>query len=149
MSQKISSEKRAYLAGFLDGDGSIYVRMKPNKSYRFGFQIAPYIILFQSKKDEQNFKKLCSLIKKLGYMRERKDGILEYTIARKDSILEFLSIVKPYSILKKKQIVLMEKIFSQKEKVKTEKDFQKLADLIDEFRNLNYSKKRTVHKLTP
>ena len=40
----------AYLAGFLDGDGSIYVRAKPNLSYKYGFQIAPYIVFFQSKK---------------------------------------------------------------------------------------------------
>ena len=46
----------AYLAGFLDGDGSIYVRAKKNDSYKYGFQIAPYIIFFQSKKEESNFE---------------------------------------------------------------------------------------------
>ena len=76
MYKRISLTQRAYLAGFLDGDGSIYVRAKPNSSYRFGFQIAPYIILFQSAKDKKKFEKVCSLID-FGYMRERKDGILE------------------------------------------------------------------------
>jgi hypothetical protein len=37
--RKFSSEHKAYLAGFLDGDGSIYARLKPNNTYRFGFQV--------------------------------------------------------------------------------------------------------------
>jgi len=45
---KLSSNQKAYLAGFLDGDGSIYVRAKPNQTYRFGYQIAPYIVFYQS-----------------------------------------------------------------------------------------------------
>ncbi len=44
MSKKISSTQKAYLAGFLDGDGSIYVRIKPNNTYKYGFQVAPYIV---------------------------------------------------------------------------------------------------------
>ena len=56
MKKLISQTKRAYLAGFLDGDGSIYVQLKPNKTYRFGFQDAPYIVLFQSQKDQKNFE---------------------------------------------------------------------------------------------
>ena len=102
----LTQNQRAYLAGFLDGDGSIYVRLKPNLTYRYGFQVSPYIVLFQSKKDRDNFIKVCSFIK-LGYMRERKDGILEYTIGREASIREFLNLVEPYVIMKKDQVHLM------------------------------------------
>lgn len=62
MKKVFSSAQKAYLAGFIDGDGSIYVRLKPNSDYRFGFQIAPYVVLFQSAKDRGNFEELCSLI---------------------------------------------------------------------------------------
>ena len=65
-----TQNQRAYLAGFLDGDGSIYVRLKPNPTYRYGFQVAPYIVLFQSQKDRKNFERVCSLIN-LGYLRVR------------------------------------------------------------------------------
>ena len=144
----LNQAKRAYLAGFLDGDGSIYVRLKSNSSYRYGFQIAPYIVLFQSQKEQKKFKKLCSLIN-LGYMRVRKDGILEYTIGKVDSLQKFLRIVKPFLILKKEQADLMLKILNKKETVKNKQDFIKLANLIDRFRDLNYSKKRKRHILTP
>ncbi len=148
MSKIISTTKRAYLAGFLDGDGSIYVRLKPNNSYKFGFQVSPYIILFQSIKEKEKFSKICSIIN-CGYIRERNDGILEYTINRKEEIIKFVKLVKPYLILKEKQAKLIISILSKKEKVKNKDDFKELMELVEQFRSLNYSKKRKRHSLTP
>ena len=145
---KLTQTQLAYLAGFIDGDGSIYVRLKPNDSYRYGFQIAPYIILFQSKKDEANFKRICDMLN-CGYLRKRKDGILEYTIGRKDEILDLIKNIKPYLILKQRQANLLEEIFKLKASVKNKQDFSKLIDLINSFAEINYSKKRIKHKLTP
>ncbi len=144
----LSSVQKSYLAGFIDGDGSIYVRLKPNDSYRYGFQVAPYIVLFQAAKDEQIFKRVCALMD-FGYLRKRKDGILEYTIGRTEDIIELLVMIKPYLILKKRQADLMLEILKKKKSVKNRTDFQALMDLIDKFRDLNYSKKRKRHKLTP
>lgn len=148
MCKNFSSTISAYLAGFLDGDGSIYVRLKPNSTYRYGFQIAPYIVLFQSNQDRKNFEKICSLIG-LGILRERKDGILEYSINRMDNLKLFLKSVQPFLILKKEQAKLMLKILAKKKKVKNHKDFEELAQLVDSFRELNYSKKRKIRTLTP
>ena len=144
----LTKSKKAYLAGFLDGDGSIYVRLKPNPTYRYGFQVAPYIVLFQSQKNRKKFEKLCSLVG-LGYLRIRRDGILEYIIGKSDELQKFLQMVKPFVILKKEQVNLMMKILDQKERVKNKKDFQKLMNLIERFRELNYSKKRKKRILTP
>ncbi len=148
MCKNFSSTISAYLAGFLDGDGSIYVRIKPNPTYRYGFQIAPYIVLFQSNQDRKNFERICSLIG-LGILRERKDGILEYSINRAENLKLFLESVRPFLILKRKQAELMLKILAKKEKVKNHKDFEKLAQLVDTYRELNYSKKRKIRTLTP
>ena len=146
--KNISSTQKAYLAGFLDGDGSIYVRLKPNDTYRYGFQVAPYIVLFQSQKERQNFERICHLVD-LGYIRERKDGILEYTIGREEAIRSFLSLVSPYLILKKEQSKLMIKILDTKKEVENSKDFSALMKLINRFQELNYSKKRKIRTLTP
>ena len=148
MSKKISPIKLAYLAGFIDGDGSIYVRLKPNQTYKYNYQIAPSIILFQSKKEQESFKKICSLIN-YGYLRERKDGILEYTINKQDDIIKFLQLIEPYLILKKKQAKLMIEIIEKKKRIKNKNDFIKLANLVDKYRELNYSKNRKRHNLTP
>jgi hypothetical protein len=85
----------------------------------------------------------------LGHLRERSDGILEYIVSKHDAVNVILKIIKPYTILKKEQVALMSKILKQKEKVKSKKDFIKLAELIDKFRILNYSKRRKIRKLTP
>ncbi|TSC59515.1 MAG: site-specific DNA endonuclease [Parcubacteria group bacterium LiPW_15] len=148
LSKSLSSNKRAYIAGFLDGDGSIYVRAKPNSTYRYGFQIALYVVLFQSAQDKENFEAVCELIG-CGKMRERKDGILEYAISKIDDIKKFLESVKPFVILKKRQLELMLKIIELKAKVENEKDFSTLLTLIDSYRELNYSKKRKKRVLTP
>ncbi|MDI6778444.1 MAG: LAGLIDADG family homing endonuclease, partial [Patescibacteria group bacterium] len=85
MLKSISSTEKSYLAGFLDADGSIYVQAKPNETYRFGFQIAPYIVFYQSSKDAESFSRVCSLIQ-VGHKRLRKDGIVEYIISKQEEI---------------------------------------------------------------
>ncbi len=148
MPKSISSIQKSYLAGFLDADGSIYVQAKPNDTYRFGYQIASYIVFYQSAQDAQNFSQISNLIG-CGYQRKRKDGIIEHIIGKQDEIIYFLKLVKPFLLMKKAQADLMEKIIILKQQVKDKKDFQELIDLIDCFRELNYSKKRKKRILTP
>ena len=144
----ISSTQRAYLAGFLDGDGSIYVRAKPNMTYRFGYQIAPSIVLFQSSKNKMFLQEIHRMIN-VGYIRERKDGVSELTINKLDDILLFMKMVKPFTKFKRRQAELLEKIISYKEIIKNKEDFAKLLKLVNAFSKINYSKKRKIRILTP
>ena len=137
----LSKTKAAYLAGFLDGDGSIYVKLKPNKTYRYRFQVSINIVFFQSIKEEDSLKIIQKIVKR-GYLRQRKDNIVEYIIGDEKSIVDFLELIEPFLILKKKQAKLMLKIIKNKKKVKSGNDFLRLAKEIDKFRELNYSKKR-------
>ena len=148
MLKSLPVTKQAYIGGFLDGDGSIYVRAKPNPTYRYGFQVAPYVVLFQSQKDQEHFAEVCALIG-LGTLRIRKDGILEYVINKIDAIKEFLECIHPFAILKRRQIELMYQIIDLKKRVENKSDFESLLKLIDSYRNLNYSKKRKKRVLTP
>ena len=144
----ISSTQRAYLAGFLDGDGSIYVRAKPNMTYRFGYQIAPSIVLFQSSKNKMFLQEIHRMIN-VGYIRERKDGVSELTINKLDDILLFMKMVKPFTKFKRRQAELLEKIISYKETIENKEDFAKLLKLVNAFSKINYSKKRKIRILTP
>ena len=144
----ISPTKKAYLAGFLDGDGSIYVRAKPNMTYRFGYQIAPSIVLFQSSKNKMFLQEIHRMIN-VGYIRERKDGVSELTINKLDDILLFMKMVKPFTKFKRRQAELLEKIISYKEIIKNKEDFAKLLKLVNAFSKINYSKKRKIRILTP
>ena len=146
--QPLSSTTKAYLAGFLDGDGSIYVRLKPSSTYKYGFQVAPYVVFFQSQKAKKLFEKLCGLVGS-GYIRERSDGVIEYIIGKTDAIKEFLIAVEPHSVLKREQIKLMLEILEYRQTIKSEREFKKLMKMIDRFGELNYSKKRLKRVLTP
>lgn len=136
-----------YIAGFLDGDGSIYVRAKPNTAYRYGYQIAPYVVFFQST-SEKNFPKL---MKQLSYgkMRIRNDGMYEYTIGKHEELKKFLLEIKPFLQLKKKQATLILDILHAKKNVQSAADFARLLEKIEIFRSLNYSKNRIKRTLTP
>ncbi len=138
---RLSDTDRAYLAGFLDGDGSIYVRAKPNSTYRFGYQIAPAIVFFQSAKSKDSFEKMCTLMP-FGSLRERKDGVCEYTVQRLDDLEEMIRLVEPFVRLKKKQIALLKKVLDCKKREQNQAAFKKLLELVNAFGELNYSKKR-------
>ena len=131
----------SYLAGFLDADGSIFIQLKKNDTYKYKFQISPSVVFFQKKATvlEIIHKKLA-----FGYLRKRKDGLTELIIGDRDSIKELLLNVLPYLISKKKQANLMLVILKRMKKVDDVNDFLNVSRLIDEFRELNYSKKRTV-----
>jgi intein-encoded DNA endonuclease-like protein len=140
--RKISNIEKAYIAGFLDGDGSVYVKLKKNDTYKYGYQIAPYITFYQQEKHIDFLEK----IKKMfgaGYTRLRKDGVAEYTIGDEKSLIIFAKEISPYSKLKPKQLKLLLNILKSKQKVKSVKSFISLCRLIDKFEELNYSKKRT------
>jgi intein/homing endonuclease len=136
--------KKAFIAGFLDADGSIYVRLKPNKDYRFDFQVAPYIVFFQKKEKKKILEYLKNLLQ-VGYLRTRRDGIVEYTIGDVAGLRKVIEIVLPYIVLKERQLELLGEILDFKSKIKTGKDFLRLAKMIDRFEGLNYSKKRFVN----
>lgn len=134
----------AYVAGFLDADGSIYVRLKPNATYKYKFQVAPSVVFFQKATAERHLRTLQKRLQ-LGYLRKRKDGIIEYTIGDRPSIRKLLEHTLPYLMCKKPQARLMLKILDFSEQVSSAKEFIVLAGFIDRFEKLNYSKKRSIH----
>jgi len=138
---KIKENLKSYIAGFLDGDGSVYVKLTRNDDYRYGYQVCPYVVFYQSKKNRFGLEKI-KKITRIGYMRDRKDGISEYIVGDIDSIKKLMKWVKPYVILKRNHIKLMLDILKKKKKIKNAKDFLELCILIDKFKELNYSKKR-------
>ena len=138
---KLKEIKKAYIAGFLDGDGSIYVKLTQNDDYKYKYQICPYVVFYQSKENKFGLEEIRKSLK-LGYLRERKDGICEYIIGDTASIEKLMKMVMPYVVLKNNHVKLMLEILKEKKKIKNLKDFLQVCKLIDKFKNINYSKKR-------
>ena len=147
----LSELEKAYVAGFLDGDGSIHVRIKPNHDYRFRFQIAPNIVFYQSQKEMHHLQWLNRLLG-AGYVRRRNDGIAELVIGDEKGLVKIIKDLLPYLKLKQRQAKLMFDILQRKRTVKNARDFLKISRLIDQFEIFNYSKIRKqnadkVHKV--
>lgn len=142
--RRLNESMAAYIAGFLDGDGSIYVRLKPNTQYRYGFQVAPNIVFYQSQKEIKFLERVKNEIG-AGYIRKRNDGIAEYTIGDVGTMRELIYQIHPHLIFKREQASLLIQILDQKEKVDSKEKFLELANLIDRYKELNYSKKRKIN----
>ena len=133
----------AYIAGFLDGDGSIFFQIVPRKDYKQKFQIRSSIAFYQ----KTEFAEILDWLKEIfgaGYIRHRKTGISDYTIVDSKEAFKILKLLQPYVKLKKKQVELGLQIFEKLENKKSNQDFLEICKLVDKFKELNYSKKRKL-----
>jgi len=133
----------AYIAGFLDGDGSIFFQIIPRKDYKQKFQIRSSIAFYQ----KSEYVWILDWLKRLfgcGYIRHRKTGISDYTIVEPKEVKKILQLLQPHVRLKKKQIELGLEILNKLEKKKGNEDFLEICKIVDKFKDINYSKKRTI-----
>ena len=139
----MDSTTLAYIAGFLDGDGSIFFQIIPDKNYKRKFYIRSSIAFYQ----KSEFSSILEWLKKTfgkGYIRHRKTGMSDYTVVESKEVKKILSLLQPYVKLKKKQIELGLEIFQKLDLLKSDQDFLEICKLVDKFGELNYSKKRTI-----
>jgi len=132
----------AYIAGFLDGDGSIFFQIVPRKDYKNRFEIRSSIAFYQK---TENVKVL-NWLKEIfgaGYIRHRKTGISDYTIVESKEVEKIFKLLQPYVKLKKEHVNLGMEIFRKIKNKRSNKDFLEICQLIDKFKELNYSKRRT------
>lgn len=141
--QKISIEQKAYLAGFLDGDGCINAQIVYRKDYRLKYQIRVSITFYQS---TVRHWLLLQLQKQIGYgtLRKRNDGISELSLVGVNTVRNFITEISPFLKIKKKQAFLLEQIFEKLPNAKTPETFIQVCEIADKFIILNDSKKRTI-----
>src|SRR3989344_3971397 len=99
----------AYIAGFLDGDGSIMLQMHRREAGKETFRVKTVICFYQ---DSRHIDKIEWIQKVLGcgYIYTRRDRISELRIEGFQRVFEVLTSLKPYLRFKKKQVSLMLKI---------------------------------------
>jgi intein-encoded DNA endonuclease-like protein len=133
----------AYIAGFLDGDGSVFFQLVRRKGYLYGYQIRCSIAFYQKTEHVTVLEWLKTLLV-AGYIRHRKTGMSDYTIVEPNEVERVFKLLEPYVRLKSKHIDLGLKILGEIRKVSCANDFLKVCQLVDRYKELNYSKKRTV-----
>ena len=138
----------AYIAGFLDGDGSLMMQIKKrsdNGRSRFMLTICFY-------QDSRHEKPLLWIKNKLkiGYISRRNDNITELRVngyAQVGKILKFLYPFIKFKKIQAKAILKSVKILQKKKFL--EKDYRKLVDNILIIQSENYvtKKKKTKEEL--
>lgn len=136
----LESTNLAYIAGFLDGDGSIYAKVVSRSDYKvIKYQISMSISFIQRKDKYPYLEDIYEAFEKRGSLRkDRGDGIADYTITGPAHLSTVLPQLLPYIRIKKKQANLILHIINQYPASKTNHvKFLQLVKLVDQIQNLN------------
>ena len=103
---KVKQINLAYIAGFLDGDGSIMFQLHRRKSDKDVFRIKTVICFYQDNRHLEQIKWFQRSLD-CGYVYSRNDRICELRIEGFQKVFEVLTKLKPFIRFKKKQVDLM------------------------------------------
>ena len=140
--QKLTELDLAYIAGFIDGDGSINCQIIRRQDYKLKFQILFSLTVFQ--KTTRHWVVLWFAKKiGLGTVRKRPDGMSEYSLVG-HSVKNLLIALLPFLKVKRRQALLVIEIINNLSKNQDPQSFVKLCEQVDRMAILNDSKKRTI-----
>ena len=133
----------AYIAGFLDGDGSVIFQLKPRSDYAYGFQIKVTVAFYQKQTNRSILEWLRENLQ-IGAVRDRNDGISEYDIEGFEPARQVLEALQPYVVLKREQVEMALSLIREittRPKPSPE-EFLNWCGQVESFQALNYTKKR-------
>lgn len=139
----LTEKERHYIAGFIDGDGSIFAQIVAGEAYKYKYRIRLSIGFYQHKKHRWFLLKLLKQLK-CGSIRTKSDNVDEYIITASDPVKNLLLQIKDCLVIKKKQANLVLEIIEKKKKINSKESFIEVCKLTDKVAELNYSKKRTI-----
>ena len=104
--QKISTNNLAYIAGFLDADGYITIKIEKSKTCRLGFRGRVRIGFAQSRSRKFVLDRLLKIIKSGTVSEYNHNNMAEYVISDQEAIFDFLNNIESFVVVKKKQLRL-------------------------------------------
>jgi hypothetical protein len=134
----------SYIAGFLDGDGSIHFQLVRQKEYRFGFYIRASVSFSQSTSARHGLERIQSMLGGGGYLRDRGTGMSDLVITSRAIVVEILQEVQPYVIFKETHVRRALELLPLLRGVKDPEVLLHLAHQVDAFATLNYSKSKRI-----
>ena len=147
-----SKIKLAYIAGFLDGDGSLMLQLKKRSDSKRAIRFMATICFYQDTRHERTLYWIKEVLD-IGYISKRNDGMTELRINGYKQIRNILKSLLPYIRFKKLQaralLQACEILSDTKFSKLTKKQLIKLVDLILVIQNENYvaKKKKTKNEL--
>ncbi|MBI2009877.1 MAG: LAGLIDADG family homing endonuclease [Candidatus Chisholmbacteria bacterium] len=134
----MTSNQRAYLAGLLDGDGSIMLQLKPREGMRYLFRVKTAVVLYQDSRYMETLKKFRTLIG-AGYVYRRNDHMSELRIEGFTQVKRFLQLIQPYVQFKHNQVTLLLAALNIAQRKKyTIDEFLEICKMADAIATTNY-----------
>ena len=133
--KRCSVAERAYVAGLIDGDGAIMALIEPMREKRFRFRVRIELKITQKNKRDLGF--LCKLLG-CGSVRTNRTTFDWITRDQKE-ILRVLSLIRPYSKMKQRQIEIAQQIIGIP--IQERRDLMRVARLADALSKFNVRSK--------
>lgn len=147
----INEKDLIYLAGFVDGDGSIIAKFILHKDYvkTRPYQISLTVQVTQKTKRKWFLEEIKNIIGQ-GNVNDRKSDTInnqvsDYCLVGPAAVGKFLKQIQPYLRIKKKQANLVIRITEQLPYSQDPEKFYELCQLVDQVSALNDSKSRTIN----
>ena len=137
----MNDSTKAYIAGFLDGDGSIMLQMKPRVGMRYGYRIYATICFYQDSAHETELRWILEQLG-VGYVSKRNDNIAELRINGYERVEKVLLELREHIRFKRQQVQLMLEVLAMVKVKQTPEGFLKACKLADEISALNYASRR-------
>jgi hypothetical protein len=98
--------EKAYIAGFLDGDGSIMLQIKKRADTSRGFRFMATICFYQDTRHDKPLHWIQTVLQ-AGYISQRNDGMTELRINGFNKVGKILSELQPFIRFKQLQAETM------------------------------------------
>lgn len=147
MGSRPRNDDLAYIAGFLDGDGSLMLQVKNRKDRKRGWRFMFTICFYQDTRHSEPLSWIRETLG-IGYLSHRKDGITELRINGFKQTKEILVLLVPYIRFKRVQAKMMLEVaqilISKRFSNLDEKNRMKIADAIENIRRENYQSGKKI-----
>ena len=145
MKRVAKATERAYIAGFLDGDGSLMLQLKKRSDSKRGIRFMATICFYQDTRHEKTLYWIREVLG-IGYISRRNDGMTELRINGFKQVRNILMKLNPSIRFKRLQSTALLKaceILSEtKFKMLTKQKLIKLVDYILVIHSENYVTKK-------
>ena len=139
----------SYIAGFLDGDGSLMLQIKKRKDGKLKRRFMCTICFYQDSRHEKSLYWIRKILG-IGYISRRNDGMTELRINGFKQVEEILHDLIPFIRFKKEQARALynaANLLNQKDsRLLSKKDLLKLANFIITIQKNNYITKKKKTK---
>ena len=140
-----SNNDLAYIAGFLDGDGSLMLQIKKRHDGKKKWRFMVTICFYQDSRHELPLAWIRSVLG-IGYLSRRNDGMSELRINGFKQVQDILKKLMPFIKFKEEQAKALHRATEILTKTQDSKSLKKLIDCILKIQEHNYVAKRKKTK---